>query len=188
MELFLVAGHNAHDAILVEVPGEILHFQAAGGKFFHRELKEGCIVGLEVDFAALFYGAAIFIQEASVGQTALAVLLPGPGVGEIDKQTIHLAGGENLLNICHIHIDEKHILKAHTLGFFHSNYHSLPAALHSDQQYIGIRFGGFGSKLALAAANLHPKGGGVFLQFPPISLVVGRIFNAVGSSCRHTAV
>ena len=33
VEFLLIAGHNAHDTVLVQIPGQIPHFQTAGREF-----------------------------------------------------------------------------------------------------------------------------------------------------------
>ena len=95
MELLLIAGHDAHDAVFVQVPGQVLHFQTAGRKFLHGELKQRCVVGLEVELTAGADHPAVLVQEAPVGQAALGVLLPGPGVGEVDEQAVDLLAAKN---------------------------------------------------------------------------------------------
>ena len=188
MELLFVAGHDANDAIFMEIPGQILHFQATQSEFFHRELEKGRIVGLVVDLAAFFDDTAVLIQESAVGQTALGILLSGPGIGEIDKQAIDLAAFKDLLDFFHIHIDVEYILKTHSLGLFHGHNHSFPATLHSDQQYIGICFSSFCSKLTLAAANFHPQGSCIGLQRTPVALQCSRLGDAQVAAAIHTAV
>ena len=109
MELFFVAGHDANDPVLVQIPGQVLYFQTAGSELFHAELKQGCVVGLIVELAALPDYPAVFVQEAPVGQAALGVLLPGPGVGEVDEQPVDLLPGEDLFDVGNVHIDEEYI-------------------------------------------------------------------------------
>ena len=41
MELFFVAGHNAHNAVFVEIAGQIVDLQAADCKLFYAELEQG---------------------------------------------------------------------------------------------------------------------------------------------------
>ena len=76
VELLLVAGGDAHDAVLVQIPGQVLDLQTALSKLFNRELKQGGVVGLVVELTATLDHAAVFVQEAAVGQAALGVLLP----------------------------------------------------------------------------------------------------------------
>ena len=83
---------------------------------------QGSVVGLEVELATGLDHTAVLVQEASVGQAALGVLLPGPGIGEVDKQPVDLLGGKNVLNERHIHINKEHIGKTHFLGLFHLQY------------------------------------------------------------------
>ena len=90
MEFLFITGHDTHNAARMEVTGQIVHLQTAGGKFFHRELEQGSIVGFVVDLATFLDDAAVLVQETSVGQTALGIFLPGPGVGEVDKQPVNL--------------------------------------------------------------------------------------------------
>lgn len=74
MEFFFVPRHDADDAVLVQIMGDILHFQTAGGKFFQTVGKQGGVIGFEVDLPALPDGATVFVQKCPVGQTALGVL------------------------------------------------------------------------------------------------------------------
>ena len=43
VELLLVAGHDANDPVLMEVPGQGVHLQAAGGELLQAELEEGAL-------------------------------------------------------------------------------------------------------------------------------------------------
>ena len=49
MELFLIAGHDAHNAVCVQIPGQVIHLQAASGKLLYGELKQGGIVSLVME-------------------------------------------------------------------------------------------------------------------------------------------
>ena len=188
MELFLVAGHDAHHAVGVQVTGQILHFQTAGRELLHRELEQRRIIGLIVELTAGTHHTAVFVQKSPMGQTPLGILLPGPGVGKIDKQTADLTGGENFLDVGHIHIDEKHIGKTHALGLFHGHHHGFPAALHRDQQDVRIGLGGLGGKFALAAAHLYPKVLCIRLQRAPIALLFFGLDDAVSRAFFHAGL
>ena len=71
--------------------------------------------------------------------------------------------GKDLFNVCNVHVDVVDVLEAHGLGLLHGNHHSLTAALHGNQQHIGICLGGFCGEFALATANFHPQRSAVFL-------------------------
>ena len=64
VELLLITGHDAHNAVFVEVPGQVIHLQTACFKLLHGELEEGSIVGLKVDLTVGSYRAAVLIQNA----------------------------------------------------------------------------------------------------------------------------
>ena len=164
----------------MQIPGQIFDLQAAGGKFLQRELKEGGIVGFEVDFPVFPNYMTVFFQEGSIGQPALGVFLPGPGVREIDEQPVDFPGCENVFHVSNVHVDEKHIVKAHSLSLLHGHHHGLPAPLHGNQQHLRVCLGGFGGEFSLAAADLHPQLPTAGLQFPPGSLVSGRFPDPVG--------
>ena len=122
------------------------------------------------------------------GQTALGILLSGPGIGEVDEQAVDLLTGENLLKVGHVHVDVEDVGQLHALGLLHGDHHGLPAALHGDHQHIGVGGGGLGGELALAAADLHPEGGGVGLQASPVALQQGRLGDPQGGAALHTDV
>ena len=72
--------------------GQILHFQAAGGKFFHAEREEGGVIGLEMELAAGADHTAVFIQEASVGQAALqSIVRPISPLASRDPRTLSMS-------------------------------------------------------------------------------------------------
>ena len=84
VELFLIAGHNPHGAVLVEVPGLVADLQVTGGEFLQGEGKELFVVGFEMDLTAQLQGPAVLVQEGPVSQAALGVFAPGPRVAEVD--------------------------------------------------------------------------------------------------------
>ena len=83
--------------MLMEIPGLVANLQVAGGELLQREGEEFFIVGLEVDFAAQLQRPAVLVEEAPVGQTALGVLAPGPGVAEVDIEQVDLIVGKYVL-------------------------------------------------------------------------------------------
>ena len=44
-----------------------------------------------------------------MGQAALGILFPGPGVGEVDEEPVDFLTSENLLDVRHVHVDIKDV-------------------------------------------------------------------------------
>ena len=80
MEFFLVIGHDAANAVFVEVAGDLGQLVAGLGELEQGILIEILVVRFEVDLAAFLQDAAVQHQEINVSQTAAGVLVRGPGV------------------------------------------------------------------------------------------------------------
>ena len=80
-----------------------------------------------------------------------------PGITEIDVDSVHLAGGENLCQISSVTINEKDIVQVHGTYPLHGNDHGVGDPFHRDIESLGILRRSLSGKAAFAAAQFQEK-------------------------------
>ena len=185
MEFLLIICHDTLDAVLVEVPGDLGQGKPHLGELKQGPLEQVVVVCFELDLASLLQHTAVAPQEIHVGKAAAGVLDRRPGVAEIDKDKIHLAGGEILVQCGGITVDEEHVGEAQGLTALHGDDHGVGHSLYGDIQVIRVGGGRLGGEAALAAAQLQIQSGGVGLALPPAALFLFRLLHPQRATRLH---
>ena len=155
MEAFLITGHNAHNAVPVQIIGDIADFQVAAAELVERKVKQGPVVGLEMNLAAVAEYRGVLVQESAIGQTQFGRLIPGPGVAEIEIEQVHFPIGKEVRQHGGIGVDEKDVGEMLPHGVFHGHNHGVGDLFQGDEQHIRLGLGRLHGEFTLAAADFQ---------------------------------
>lgn len=116
MELLLIVGHHALDAVGVEIPGDLREQESRSGELKQGPLKQIAVVCFKVDLALAGEDLAVAQQKVRMGEPPFGVTVAGPGVAEIDVDAVHLTGGEKVGKAGGVAVNEKTLCRpiAHT--------------------------------------------------------------------------
>ena len=185
IKFFLIARHNAHGAVPVQVAGQGADLQAAGLKLAQGPLKQARVVGLKMNLPADFQNTLVFPQEGAVGQAALGVFLAGPRVAEVEVDQVKLPVCEVFLQFGGVQRQKIDVFQAHFQRFFHAQQHGLLNALHGDKQDIRLSGGGLHGEFPLAAAHLQPYFPGLGHQGAPVAAKLLGVAEPDGTAGLH---
>ena len=172
VEPLLIVGHDPHGAVGVEIPCHLTEGKAHLGELEQGPLEEVVVVAFEVDLAPFAEHFPVLKEETGVGQPPLGVPGSGPGVAEVDVDAPHLAGGEVVLQVGGVGIDEVGVGKAQLLGPLGGHHHGVRHPLHGHEEHVRLGLGGAHGEAALAAAQLHPDLPAAGQQLPPAAPVI----------------
>ena len=156
MEHRLKIRHDGVGLVGVEVKAHLTERKTRPGKLGQGELKEGLVVGLEVDLASGAQDLPIGLQKGFVGKPPFGMALAGPGVTEVDIHPLDLPGGKPVGEQGGVIADEHHIGQLQRLGPLHGHHQGVGHPLHRQKQHIRLPPGGLHRKAALAAAQFQP--------------------------------
>ena len=155
VEAFLIAGHNAHNAVPMQIIGDVADFQVAAAELVERKVKQGPVVGLEMNLAAVTEHRGILVQEGAIRQPQLGCLVPGPGVAEIEIDQVHFAFGKEVRQHRGVGVNEKNVGEVFPHGVFHGHDHGVGDLFQGDEQHIGLGLGRLHGEFSLAAADFQ---------------------------------
>ena len=157
MELGLVVGHDALDAVLVEVARDLFERPAAVLELLEAPLIERDVVGLEPDLSAGGQEVEIQLLKTRGREAALELLLFGPGVGEVYVDALHLAGCEELGQQHGVAVEEADVRELGVAHALHGDDHGVGDFFDGAEQRVGLGGGHAGGEAALAAAQLKAE-------------------------------
>ena len=181
VELCFVVGHDANRTVCVQVVGHFAQLPAFVFKLFQRPGEQRGVVGLEVNLTTHRQNVCVLTQEVGCGQTVLCVAALGPGIAEVDVNTVCFAVFEDLGELDHVTVHEANVFQTHFANAFHSNDHGIGNLFNGYQKYVGVCFCGVCGETALAAAQLQIKLFMAGISFRPLAAKFLRVF--IHKSC-----
>lgn len=170
-ELFFVFRHNIVLLAVVQIQTDILNQPAVAAHFLQCKLKQMLVVGLKMNLSVFREHAVVQCQKVGMGQTALALAVRRPGIGEIEIDAVDLSVGKNVGQTGGVKVQKLKVGEAELHRLFGCHNQGAFLALNGEIIDVRIPAGGLNDETALAAADLQMERVGVAEQRAPLSLV-----------------
>ena len=158
----------------------IRHFRqgpATFPEFFQCEIEEACIIGLEVNLAALTEEPCVAVEETAIRQAPLGMALLGPGVAEIDEEAVYFAGRKNIFQPGHVEAQELDVVHFGCGALLAGIIEDADLDLDADKIDILMDLGHLGNEVPLPRPQFDPQRCiRVLEQGPPFPLVAFAAF------------
>ena len=176
MEFCLVVGHNAGNAVCVQVVFDLSQLPSLGIKLFDRPVKQRSVVGLKMYLAACRQKICVASQKTGCGESVLCITAFRPRVAEVYENALYLGIFEHLTQFESVHFNEADIFYPGITYSFHADDHRICDFFHGKQHRPRILLRCAGGKSALAAAELKPQFVVFGEAFSPCTLELLRVF------------